>query len=166
VINFQLAWIYRTIAINTPLELSGLERDQHDVQKDDRKHDLLMAANVISALLTIVLGFVYQLARHSCQSDPQSCRLESVTFEIYAASIGLVTLLQIVSGVILVSSLKEIRFYFVKTHALDQLNVKQMLLHGGAFGFYLIAAVIYFVSFVLKEVVRSPWTVELNVVCF
>jgi hypothetical protein len=166
-IHFELAWIYRNIAVSTPYEHNGLERDEAEVQKDKIKHDKLMVANIILPVLNGVINFSYSFTWNQCYYNNINCRIMIISYYTYLVIFGLVYFLQVVSGVIIFQSLKEIRFYFEKTDALEFFNVKQMLLHGAAFGLYLVAAVIYYLSFVVMELTYfTPWTWATWIVCY
>jgi hypothetical protein len=72
VVHFEFAWIYHNIAIGVPLELNGLERNDSEIQKEERNHDLLMAANIIVVLLSGVAGLVFNISWVKCVADQQS----------------------------------------------------------------------------------------------
>jgi hypothetical protein len=143
-VHFELAWIYRDISITTPLAINNLEMEPEDEEKNKRKHDLLMRANIICCLMYGVTNIVSNIFYLNCVNyGGTSCSLSNITWVIYLAFTTLMYALQIVSGVYLISSLQDIRFFFVDSKATDYLDTKQMLIHAFAFGLYLVAAVIY-----------------------
>jgi hypothetical protein len=79
---------------------------------------------------------------------------------LVVASFLIVVVLEIVTGLYLVKSLEDIRFFFVNSQATDHLDVKQMVLHGCAFGCFLLAILVFALAYTLSWVVQTQWTLS------
>jgi hypothetical protein len=137
-VHLELAWIYRNIARTTPLAINDLDLDEEEEEKEEKLHDKWMAANLIAPLIFAVFVSYEKLG-----CEDRHC---GVTKTAWAVSYIAVILLQVISGMYLIAALKDIRFFFIGNKATDHLNIKEMALHGTAFGLYLIAAAVYAVA--------------------
>lgn len=71
---------------------------------------------------------------------------------IFAVLVDIVGILQCVSGVILTKAVIEIRQFLIDNDHRDMINLSQMVIHSGAFAFYLFAEVLYY----------GTWTMRVN----
>jgi hypothetical protein len=71
---------------------------------------------------------------------------------IFTLLVIAVGVLQCISGVILTKAVIEIRRFLIDNDHADMINLSQMVIHSGAFAFYLFAEVIYY----------GTWTMRVN----
>jgi heme/copper-type cytochrome/quinol oxidase subunit 2 len=91
----------------------GLEPLEEDVAKDKRLHDWLMWLNVLSAVSLGVFSLLYWLCWYRVvKNGSLNYEPGPVLNNCLNASMIAVTIMQIISGVYLLKSLKSIRTFF------------------------------------------------------
>jgi hypothetical protein len=108
---------------------------------------VLYVLNVICPLLGLLIYLVYWDTLFF--GSGTLTLLQEVALNFVINSIGV---LQIISGVFLISSVFTIREFFKSKDASEVINTSNMILHAGAFGLYLLADVVYYIAMDLNVI--------------
>jgi hypothetical protein len=138
--HFELAWTYRRIAGDTPMLLN---EELTVMSEDDAKsrvwYWVLMASNCLIPVLQFI-GYVVYLSAYKTSNVTEADK-----WLLNVATLGGDFLL-IVSGFYLISSVVKIRKELIENGTPNILNTKNMLLHGSAFGIFLLSVSEYAVA--------------------
>lgn len=103
--------------------------------------------NVFFPILSGVVDICFYYSAVNNAGDPST--LWIIAFAVFVDIVGI---LQLLSGVILTKAVFSIRRFLIDNDHSDMINLKQMLIHSGAFLLYIVAEIAYY----------GTWTMRVN----
>lgn len=143
--HWELAWIYRKIAVDSPKILLDLPVDEEYERKQKKIYWYVMVLNVIFPILS---GIYYAIYENELIINMNVAPLGKTI--IVNILVDIVGILQINSGVVLIWSVLSVRSFFKENEAAAVINPSQMMIHAGAFGIYLIGIIVFYGTWVLR----------------
>jgi len=129
------------IANEMPILVTGGEIDQSEQESRNKEYRILLVLNIVASVLYMIIGIPSNIITFTEQEKlPLLLTVVGVIVPTFA------TVLQVISGVVLVHSVVKIRRFYLDKNIEQQLNTQKLLIHGSAFSFYLVAIVFYCVS--------------------
>jgi hypothetical protein len=154
--HFMLAYYYYKLAVDIPNLIEGIEpEEENGICCKKFGYYLGLVFNGIAPIFTaITLGACLAMSdsRPRDGNGKPTIPWNNTIFLMYYLQLGgsiFISLLQSVSGIMLMWSINRIRVYLGKTEDDGGVNVKAMITHAFAFGFYLLAVLANVVTFIL-----------------
>lgn len=141
VTHWALASNYKMIAKEMPVILDGGQIDQAQKDRRNKEYNILLALNILAPTIEMAVGIPLNVALFTGSGQPAlSITIAAIVFPTFSQ------LMQVISGIVLISSVVKIRRFYFEKNIEQQLNTGKLLLHASAFGLYLISIVIYYAS--------------------
>ena len=142
--HLLLAFKYREIAHEAPYAAEGVQYPAAKRRRERILFWILLPLNVIFPICESILTSVCKIDHRLYSVKPTKALIDYLNSVIL-----MIGALQIVSGYFILRSVFKIKAYIERTQQGQGLNIRTMLIHASAFGFYLFSVVIFYGTFVL-----------------
>ena len=106
-----------------------------------------MWLNIIFPILSGVADVIYY---YSIKDPLNEWGSKTLLMWIFTVLVVMVGVLQCISGVILTKAVLVVRRFLIDNDHREMINLKQMLIHSGAFVMYLVAEVVYYGTWTMR----------------